>query len=69
MYQIKLSDPTVAAHLSGKEFARIMATELGEPELFSENIAVAEQLATQQQMQEAEAVNQEQLMIAKETGL
>jgi hypothetical protein len=37
--------------------------------LFSENIAVAEQLATQQQMQEAEAVNQEQLMIAKETGL
>ena len=69
MYQIKLQDPSVAAHLSGKEFARIMATELGEPELFSENIAVAEQLATQQQMQEAEAVNQEQLMIAKETGL
>lgn len=69
MYQIKLQDPTVAAHLSGKEFARIMANELGEPELFSENIAVAEQLATQQQMQEAEAVNQEQLMIAKETGL
>ena len=69
MYQIKLSDPTVAAHLSGKEFARIMAAELGEPELFSENIAVSEQLETQGKAQDAEAANQEQLMIAQETGL
>jgi len=47
MYQLKLSDPTVAAHLSGKEFARLMADELGEPALFSENISVTEQMETQ----------------------
>lgn len=69
LYQIKLSDPTVAAHLSGKEFARILSEELGEPELFSENIQVSEQLETQQQMQEAEAINQEQLMLAQEMGI
>ncbi len=69
LYQIKLSDPSVAAHMSGKEFARILADELGEPEIFSENIAVSEQLETQQQMQEAEAINQEQLMVAQEMGI
>jgi hypothetical protein len=55
--------------MSGKEFARILADELGEPEIFSENIAVSEQLETQQQMQEAEAINQEQLMVAQEMGI
>jgi len=69
LYQIKLSDPSVAAHMSGKEFARILADELGEPTLFSENIAVTEQLETQQQMQEAEAINQEQLMTAQSMGI
>ena len=69
LYQIKLSDPSVAAHMSGKEFARILADELGEPTLFSENIAVSEQLETQQQMQEAEAINQEQLMVAQDMGI
>ncbi len=69
LYQIKLSDPSVAAHMSGKEFARILADELGEPTLFSENVAVSEQLETQQQMQEAEAINQEQLMIAQQAGM
>lgn len=69
LYQVKLSDPSVAAHLSGKEFARILADELGEPSLFSENVAITEQLETQQQMQEAEAVNQEQLMVAQEMGI
>jgi hypothetical protein len=42
---------------------------LGEPELFSENISISEQLETQQQMQEAEAINQEQLMLAQEMGI
>jgi hypothetical protein len=69
LYQIKLSDPSVAAHMSGKEFARILADELGEPTLFSENIAVTEQLETQQQMQDAEAINQEQLMVAQDMGI
>ena len=69
LYQIKLSDPSVAAHMSGKEFARILADELGEPTLFSENIQITEQLETQQQMQEAEAINQEQLMTAQAMGI
>jgi hypothetical protein len=69
LYQIKLSDPTVAAHMSGKEFARILAEELGEPTLFSENISVQEQLETQQQVQEAEMENQELLAQQQELGL
>jgi hypothetical protein len=69
LYQVKLADPSVAPHLSGKEFARILAEELGEPRLFGENIAVAEQLETQQASQEAEMVNQEQLMAAQQAGI
>ena len=69
LYQIKLSDPTVAAHMSGKEFARILAEELGEPTLFSENISVQEQLETQQQVQEAEMENQETLAQQQMLGL
>ena len=69
LYQIKLADPSVATHLSGKEFARILADELGEPTLFQENVAVAEQLETQQQAQEAEMVNQDQLLMAEEQGI
>ena len=69
LYQIKLADPTVAAHLSGKEFARIMAEELGETRLFSENIQISEQLDTQRAMQEAEMQNQEDILTAQELGL
>ena len=69
LYQLKLADPTVAAHMSGKEFARILAEELGEPTLFSENISVQEQLETQQQVQEAEMENQEMLSQQQELGL
>jgi hypothetical protein len=59
----------VATHLSGKEFARIMAEELGEPLLFGENIMIAEQLETQQAAQEAEMTNQEELMMAQDMGI
>ncbi len=69
LYQIKLSDPTVAAHMSGKEFARILAEELGEPTLFSENIMVQEQLETQQEVQEAEMQNEEMLVQKQELGM
>ena len=69
LYQVKLADPTVAAHLSGKEFARILAEELGEPRLFAENIAITEQLETQQTAQDAEMINQEQLMAAQQMGI
>jgi len=69
LYQLKLSDPAVAAHMSGKEFARILAEELGEPTLFSENVMVAEQLETQQAAQEAEMINSEQLAIKEQMGI
>jgi hypothetical protein len=69
LYQLKLADPTIAPHLSGKEMAKIMAEELGEPRLYGENISVIEQLETQQTVQEAEMVNQEQLMASQEMGV
>lgn len=69
LYQIKLADPSVAVHLSGKEFARILSEELGEEILFKENIAVEEQLKTQQAVQDAEVQNEERLMLMKEAGL
>jgi hypothetical protein len=69
LYQLKLADPSVAAHMSGKEFARILAEELGEPTLFSENVMITEQLETQQAAQEAEMLNAEQLAIKEQMGM
>ena len=69
LYQIKLADPTVAVHLSGKEFARILADELGEPALFGDNITVSEQLETQRVSTEAEVAFEEEQDIAIEEGL
>lgn len=69
LYQLKLADPSVAAHMSGKEFARILAEELGEKTLFSENVMVTEQLETQQAAQEAEMLNAEQLAIKEQMGI
>lgn len=62
-------DPTIAPHLSGKKVAEILAHELGEMELYGANIAVQEQLETQQASQDAEAQNMEDLEIAAEQGL
>ena len=69
LYQLKLSDPTMAAHLSGKEFARLLADELGEPNLFSENISVTEQMQTQRMATEAQVQFEEEQQIAMEQGL
>tara|TARA_B100000927_G_scaffold91303_1_gene73855 strand:- start:21832 stop:23586 length:1755 start_codon:yes stop_codon:yes gene_type:complete len=69
LYQIKLADPTVAVHLSGKEFARILADELGEPALFGDNVTVSEQLETQRITTEAEVQFEEEQEIAIEKGL
>jgi len=69
LYQLKLADPTMATHLSGKEFARLMAEELGEPKLFGENITVQEQLETQRVATEAEVQFEEEQQIAIEQGL
>ena len=69
LWQLKATDPSVAAHLSGKRFAQIIAEELNEPELFGENIAVQEQTETQMSMQDNEADMMEQMQIAAENGL
>jgi hypothetical protein len=69
LWQLKATDPTVAAHLSGKKFAQIIAEELNEPELFGENVAVREQTETQMSMQDNEADMMSQMQIAAENGL
>jgi hypothetical protein len=68
LYQIKASDPTVAAHLSGKEFARLLAEELGEPSLFAENVTVHEQMETQKVATEAQVDFEEQQEEAIQRG-
>jgi hypothetical protein len=55
--------------MSGKEFARILATELDEPNLFSDNIAIFEQQDTQRIMSEAEIQAEEEEQIAIEEGI
>jgi hypothetical protein len=69
LWQLKATDPSVAAHLSGKRFAQILAEELQEPDLFGENIAVKEQMETQMASQDQEADMMEQMQIAAENGL
>ncbi len=69
LYQLKLSDPSMAAHLSGKEFARLLADELGETKLFGENVSVMEQLETQRVATEAQVQFEEEQQIAIEQGL
>lgn len=61
--------PDIGVHLSGKKIAEILADELGEQALYSENIAVQEGLETQRESQDAEAQNMEQLAVAEEEGL
>lgn len=62
-------DPGVNPHLSGKKIAEILSLELNEPALYGENIAIKEQLATQQAIQDAEAANAERLQIQQEAGI
>lgn len=69
LYQLKLADPTVATHLSGKEFARILAEELGEPSLFKEDVMIYEQLSTEKTKQEAEVQLQEDLATKQQLGI
>ena len=68
MLQLK-NIPDIGVHLSGKKIAEVIASELGERELYGENVAVEEQLETQRVMQDAEAQNEEELMVAAEEGL
>jgi hypothetical protein len=69
LWQIKSADPTVAAHMSGKEFARIMSEELGEKALFGDNVAVYENYETQKVAQEIQVMAEEENMIAMQEGI
>lgn len=66
---IKQNDPTVSVHLSGKRAAELIATEIGEPDMYGENIALEEQAETQEFMQNLETINQENLAVAEEGNL
>jgi hypothetical protein len=55
--------------MSGKEFARILSEELGEPAVFGENITVVEQMQTQKIATEAQVRFEEEQEIAIEEGL
>jgi len=69
LWQLKTSDPSVAAHLSGKEFARIMAEELGEKSLFASNISIYENYETQKVAQEVQLIADEENAIAMDEGI
>lgn len=69
LMQIKLMDPTVGVHLSGKEIARLISVELGEDKIFKENISIEEQTETQEVANDAEAGAMERLQQSAEQGL
>jgi len=69
LMQVKAQDPSVAPHMSGKVMARLLSEELDEPELYSENIAVFEQMETQKAAADAEADMMEDMEIKAEQGL
>jgi hypothetical protein len=62
-------DPSIGVHMSGKELARILALELDEPNLFSDNIAIFEQQDTQRLLSESEVQMEEEEQIAIEEGI
>jgi hypothetical protein len=69
LHQMKLSDPSIGAHMSGKEFARLITEELGEERLFSEWIAIYEQTEGQRISQEVAVNMEEENMSAAEAGV
>lgn len=69
LWALKMGDPSVAAHMSGKAFARIMSEELNEKSLYGENIAVFESLETQNVAKEAQLSSDEGDQIASEQGI
>jgi hypothetical protein len=69
LWNLKLSDPSVGAHLSGKGLARLLSEELSEDTLFSENIAVFEQVETQNLVNEAQVQQEDEEAVAIEAGI
>jgi len=69
LWMAKANDPTVGAHLSGKEFARVMSEELNEPNLYKDNVMIFEQMETQRVAQEAQNEMQAEQQSAAEIGI
>lgn len=69
LIQLKVSDPSIGAHLSGKLIAKLLSEELGEADLFLENVAIQEQLETAQAQEDAAVEFEEQQQISAEQGL
>jgi hypothetical protein len=68
LWQIKVQDPTISVHISGKEIARILAEELEETAVFGDNVAIFEQQETQGLQSEAEVNEEEIQQVAAEEG-
>ena len=69
MLQIKASLPDVGNHLSGKTIAKLLAEEVGEASLFSENVQITESLETQKAVADAQVDLEEDQMDKAEMGL
>lgn len=69
LIQLKVNDPSIGVHLSGKQLAKLLSEELKEESIFGENIAVFEQLDTQRIVEEASVQFEEEQMVAAEQGL
>jgi hypothetical protein len=69
LWQLKLADPSVGVHFSGKLFAKLLAQELGEENLFSDNVSVFEQTDTQRIIAESQIQTEEQQLAAIDEGV
>jgi len=62
-------DPSIGVHMSGKEIARILTSELDEPDMFGDNIAIFEQQETARLANETEVQAEEEEQIAIDEGI
>lgn len=68
LVQLK-ADPSIGAHLSGKEIARLLAYELREPAIFGDNISITEMQDTSRLADEAAVGLEVEAQVAAEQGL
>jgi len=69
LVSLKAADPSIGVHISGKKIAELLAEELGEPELYTENVTVTEQLETARVAEDAQVQFEEEQLVAAEEGL
>lgn len=69
LIQLKVTDPSIGVHISGKQIAMMLAEELGERDLFGDNITVHESAETAGVQEEAEIGMEEKRQIAEERGI